>query len=172
YWRKNQAIHHASVGKLEERGVGDVYTMTVEEYLNRSKWGKFKYRIYRNPIVLFLIVPAVLFMVVYRFPTSRSEALKPLHSSVYLTSLVIGGLVASLIWLIGWKAFLMVQVPISVILSSTGMWFFYVQHQFEDTYWNDNENWDFTDAAIKGSSYYKLPKIFKCFPVTLAFITF
>src|SRR5205085_1858448 len=130
---------------------------------------KFKYKIYRNSIVLFLIVPAVLFMVVYRFPTSRSEALKPLHSSVYLTSLVIGGLVASLIWLIGWKAFLMVQVPISVILSSTGMWFFYVQHQFEDTYWNDNENWDFTDAAIKGSSYYKLPKIFQWFSGNIGF---
>lgn len=169
YWRKNHAMHHASVGKLDERGVGDVYTMTVEEYLKRSAWGKFKYRIYRNPVVLFLIVPAVLFMVIYRFPTSRSEALKPLHSSVYFTTLVIGALVGSIIWLIGWKAFLMVQVPISVILSSTGMWFFYVQHQFEDTYWNDNENWDFTDAAIKGSSYYKLPKIIQWFSGNIGF---
>ncbi len=169
YWKKNHSIHHANAGKLEERGVGDVYTMTVDEYLNHSGWKKFKYRIRRNPVVLFLIVPAILFMIVYRFPTSKSASLKPYYTSVYLTTLTIGILVTGIIFIIGWKAFLMIQIPISVILSSTGMWFFYVQHQFEDAYWNRCEQWNFKDAAIKGSSYYKLPKIFQWFSGNIGF---
>jgi acyl-lipid omega-6 desaturase (Delta-12 desaturase) len=163
YWRKSHAIHHASNGNLEQRGIGDIYTMTVNEYLKLSVWGRFKYRIYRNPFILFVIFPSILFMFIYRFPVSRSKELQRLHSSIYITNLIIGTIIAALIYLIGVKAFLIVQLPITIITSTTGMWLFYIQHQFEDTYWNSSGDWDYTEAAIKGSSYYKLPKVLQWF---------
>ncbi len=169
YWKKSHAIHHAKVGNLEHRGVGDIYTMTVDEYLGRTKWGRFRYRFYRNPVVLFLIIPTFLFMVIYRFPSYRYKELKPFYNSVYVTSAAIIIIAAGLIWLIGIKAFLMIQLPISFISSSTGMWMFYVQHQFEDTYYKSDKSWDYTEAAIQGSSYYKLPKILQWFTGNIGF---
>jgi omega-6 fatty acid desaturase (delta-12 desaturase) len=169
YWKKTHAIHHAKVGNLEYRGVGDIYTMTVDEYLGRTKWGRFRYRFYRNPIVLFLIIPTFLFMIIYRFPSYQYKELKPYYNGVYITSAAIILIAAGLIWLIGLKAFLLIQLPISFISSSTGMWMFYVQHQFEDTYWNGDKSWDYTEAAIQGSSYYKLPKILQWFTGNIGF---
>lgn len=169
YWKKSHSIHHAGVGNLEQRGVGDIYTMTVDEYSSLSSWGKLKYRMYRNPFTLFVVLPYFLFTVVYRFPSYRQKDLKPFHKSVYLTDLLIGLLAAGIIWFIGWQAFLLIQIPVYFISSTTGMWIFYVQHQFEDTYWNSSDDWDYTQAAINGSSYYKLPKILQWFTGNIGF---
>lgn len=169
YWRKSHAIHHANAGNLEHRGIGDIYTMTVQEYLKKSKWERFKYRLYRNPLILFLIIPTFLFAVLYRFPNFREKALKSVHKSVYWTTFAITLLVALLIWFIGLKEFLMVQVPITFISSSTGTWLFFIQHQFEDTYWDSNEAWDYTQAALEGSSFYKLPKVLQWFTGNIGF---
>lgn len=169
YWKKSHSIHHASTGNLEQRGVGDIYTMTVEEFAQKSKWEKVKYRIYRNPFILFVVLPFFLFTVVYRFPSYRQKDLKPFHKSVYLTNLLIGLPAAGLIWMIGWQAFLMILIPIYFISSSTGMWIFYVQHQFEDTYWNSGDNWNYAQAAINGSSYFKLPKVLQWFTGNIGF---
>ncbi len=169
YWRKSHAIHHASAGNLEERGVGDIYTMTVSEYLKLSKWGRFKYRIYRNPVILFLFVPTILFLILYRFPNPKRPNMKRKVASVYYTDLAIGIAVGLMIWLIGIKAFLLIQLPITFITSSVGTWLFFVQHQFEDTYWETGDEWDYTQAALKGSSYYKLPKVLQWFTGNIGF---
>jgi omega-6 fatty acid desaturase (delta-12 desaturase) len=169
YWKKSHSIHHAGTGNLEHRGVGEIYTMTVEEYHQKSRWGKFKYRMYRNPLILFIFFPYILFTIVYRFPVSRSEDLKPYNKSVYLTDLLIGLLAAGIIWIIGWQAFLMIQIPIYFISSTAGMWIFYVQHQFEDTYWKSGDEWSYTQAAINGSSYFKLPKVLQWFTGNIGF---
>ncbi len=170
YWRKKHAIHHKSAGNLEHRGVGDIYTMTVREYFSLTRWGKLKYRLYRNPLILFIVFPTILFLIVYRFPAPGDKStLKNYQFSVYMTSLVIGLIMASLIWLVGLQSFLLIQLPISIITSSTGAWLFFVQHQFEDTYWANKDTWDFSEAALHGSSYYKLPKVLQWFTGNIGF---
>jgi omega-6 fatty acid desaturase (delta-12 desaturase) len=169
YWQKSHAIHHANAGNLEQRGIGDIYTMTVSEYLQQSTWGKFKYRLYRNPLILFVLVPTVLFVVLYRFPTSQTTAMKRVQSSIYWTNLALVLLVGGMIWLIGLKALLLIHTPILIIASSVGAWLFFVQHQFEDTYWANSDAWDYTLAALQGSSYYKLPKILQWFTGNIGF---
>jgi omega-6 fatty acid desaturase (delta-12 desaturase) len=169
YWRKSHAIHHAGAGKLDKQGIGDIYTMTVDEFLSKSRWGRLKYRVYRNPIVLFVLGPTFLFAVIYRFPISRVNALRQVEASVWLTNLAIAVVAAGMMMLVGWKTFLAVQVPITVVTSSLGMWLFYVQHQFEDTYWSNSNDWDFAAAAIKGSSFYRLPKVLQWFTGNIGF---
>jgi len=169
YWQKSHAIHHANAGNLENRGIGDIYTMTVNEYIKESPWGKLKYRLYRNPFILFILFPTILFVGAYRFPSSGSQALKRVQSSIYWTDLGLALLIGSLIWLIGWKEFLLIQAPITIIASSAGAWLFFVQHQFEDTYWASDGSWDFTLAALQGSSYYKLPKVLQWFTGNIGF---
>ncbi|HMQ51581.1 MAG TPA: fatty acid desaturase [Anaerolineae bacterium] len=169
YWQKSHAIHHANAGNLEHRGIGDIYTMTVDEYLQQSRWGKLKYRLYRHPLFLFVIGSTLLFVVLYRFPTSRAKALKKVRSSVYWTDLAIVLLVGGLIWLIGLKAFLLVHAPIVIMASTAAAWLFFVQHQFEDAYWANSDSWDYTLAALQGSSYFKLPKILQWFTGNIGF---
>jgi len=169
YWQRSHAIHHANAGNLAHRGIGDIYTMTVKEYLEQSKWGRFKYRLYRNPVFLFVIVPTLLFVVLYRLPTSRAKAMKKVQSSVYWTNLAIALLIGGMIWLVGLNAFLLIQLPITIIASSAGTWLFFVQHQYEDTYWANEGAWDYTLAALQGSSYYKLPKILQWFTGNIGF---
>ncbi|MBV7338475.1 fatty acid desaturase [Chloroflexi bacterium TSY] len=169
YWRKGHAIHHANAGNLEHRGIGDIYTMTVNEYLEHSKWGRLKYRIYRNPVFLFVIAPILLFIILYRFPGSRNKALRRVESSIWWTNLGIAVLTSIVIWFVGWKAFLLVQLPVVAIASSAGAFLFYVQHQFEETYWSDPESWDYTLAALQGSSYYRLPKVLQWFTGNIGF---
>ena len=169
YWQKSHAIHHANAGNLEHRGIGDIYTMTVNEYLQQSKWGRFKYRVYRNPLFLFLIAPTFLFVVFYRFPTSQTKAMKKVQSSVYWTNLAIALLVGGMIWLVGLKVFLLIHAPITILASSAGAWLFFVQHQFEDAYWSGDDTWDYTLAALQGSSYYKLPKVLQWFTGNIGF---
>jgi omega-6 fatty acid desaturase (delta-12 desaturase) len=167
--KKSHAIHHANAGNLEHRGIGDIYTMTVDEYLQQSSWGKLKYRLYRHPLFLFVIGSTLLFVVFYRFPTSQAKAMKKVRSSVYWTDLAIVLLVGGLIWLIGLKAFLLVHIPVIILASTAGAWLFFVQHQFEDAYWAGNDSWDYTLAALQGSSYYKLPKILQWFTGNIGF---
>jgi omega-6 fatty acid desaturase (delta-12 desaturase) len=169
YWQKSHAIHHANAGNLEHRGIGDIYTMTVQEYLALSKWGQFKYRLYRNPFILFVLVPTVLFVILYRFPSSDNPALKRVQSSVHWTTLALAILMGGLIWLVGLKALLLIHLPVMIIASTLGTWLFFVQHQFEDTYWAGGDTWDYTLAALQGSSYYKLPKILQWFTGNIGF---
>jgi acyl-lipid omega-6 desaturase (Delta-12 desaturase) len=169
YWRKKHAIHHASAGNLGERGTGDIYTMTVNEYMRQTRWGRLKYRLYRNPIILFIIIPSILFLIIHRFPYPREKRLKMYRLNVYMTSLVILALTGVLIWLAGLEAFLLIQLPVTMISSSAGIWLFFVQHQFEDTYWVSKEKWDYTRAALSGSSFYKLPRILQWFTGNIGF---
>ena len=169
YWRKSHAIHHANAGNLEHRGIGDIYTMTVNEYLQQSRWGKFKYRIYRHPLFLFVIGSTLLFVFFYRLPISQTKALKKVQPSAYWTNLALVLFAGGLIWLIGIKAFLLIHAPIIIIASTVGAWLFFVQHQFEDAYWAGSDSWDYTLAALQGSSYYKLPKILQWFTGNIGF---
>ncbi|RME74651.1 MAG: fatty acid desaturase [Chloroflexi bacterium] len=169
YWQKSHAIHHANAGNLEHRGIGDIYTMTVQEYLQASWWGKLKYRIYRHPLFLFGVAPTALFVFLYRFPTSKEKALKKVRHSVYWTNLALAVVVGGLMWLIGVKEFLLIQIPITILASTAGAWLFYVQHQFEDAYWAGDDSWEYSLAALKGSSFYKLPKVLQWFTGNIGF---
>lgn len=156
-WKRDHAIHHATSSNLDKRGTGDVWVMTVEEYREASFWGRLAYRLYRNPIVLFGLGPIYLFLVSNRF--NRKGPKKKERWNTYLINFSIAAIYALLIWAIGWQAFLIIQLPILFISGSLGIWLFYVQHQFEDSYFENESEWDYVKAAVDGSSYYKLPKV-------------
>lgn len=156
-WKRNHAIHHATSSNLDKRGTGDVWVMTVEEYVEASKWKRLAYRLYRNPIVMFGFGPIYLFLISNRF--NRKGARWKERLNTYVINMLIVIIYGLLIYAIGWQAFLLIQLPILMISGSLGIWLFYVQHQFEDSYFEDESEWDFVKAAVDGSSYYKLPKI-------------
>lgn len=154
-WRHDHAVHHGTSGDLERRGVGDVVTLTVEEYRSRSWRGRMAYRIGRNPLVMLGLGPIVAMVIGPRIP-ARSQRPR-LRNSVLATDACAFLVVAGLCWLIGWQQFLLVWAPSALLAGSVGIWLFYVQHQFEDAYWQDGAEWDYTEAALRGSSYLKLP---------------
>jgi len=155
-WRHSHAVHHATAGDLERRGQGDVTTMTLSEYY-ASPWRKrLAYRLFRNPLVMFGIGP-IYALVVQPRRVARDARVR-LRRSVYLTNVALVAVVAALCLLIGWKEFVLIQLPVAMLAGAAGVWLFYVQHQFEDTYWEDSEDWDYADAALRGSSYLKLPQ--------------
>lgn len=156
-WKRNHTIHHATSSNLNKRGTGDIWILTVEEYIEAPFWKRMQYRLYRNPIVMFGLGPIYLFLVTNRF--NRKDACKKERINTYVTNISIILLYTLLSMLIGWQAFLMIQLPISFVAGMLGIWLFYVQHQFEDSYFEDEEEWDYVKAAIDGSSYYKLPKV-------------
>ncbi|KHD86217.1 fatty acid desaturase [Heyndrickxia ginsengihumi] len=156
-WKRSHAIHHATSNNLDKRGTGDVWVMTVNEYVAASFWGRLGYRLYRNPIVLFGLGPLFLFLISNRI--NRKGANRKERFNTYLTNISIVVISLLLCWAIGWKAFLLIQAPILFVAGSLGIWLFYVQHQFEDSYFENENKWDFVKAAVDGSSYYKLPKI-------------
>ncbi|MEE9521812.1 MAG: fatty acid desaturase, partial [candidate division NC10 bacterium] len=156
-WRHEHAMHHATAGDLDRRGVGDIWTLTVKEYLGLSPRKRLAYRIYRNPLVMFGIGSFFLFLIYYRFP--RRAVGKRERHSVHWTNLALAGIVALMSVTIGIKAFVLVQLPITVIASAAGVWVFYVHHQFEGVYWEHHDKWDYVTAALQGSSFYKLPKV-------------
>jgi omega-6 fatty acid desaturase (delta-12 desaturase) len=160
-WRHSHAVHHASAGDLDRRGVGDVPTMTVTEYQSSSWEERLGYRLFRNPLVMFGIGP-IYAMVVQPRLVSRS-ARPRIRRSVIVTNIALVVLVGALCWLIGWRQYLLVQAPTVLLAGAVGVWLFYVQHQFEDTYWQSNEGWSYADAALRGSSYLKLPKVLQFF---------
>jgi omega-6 fatty acid desaturase (delta-12 desaturase) len=157
YWRGAHAVHHAGAGNLDERGIGDIETLTVAEYRGLSRWGRLRYRLYRNPVVMFAIGPVYLFIFKHRWPFETFRVAGKPWLSTMLTNLAIAALCAALIWLTGIVPFLLVHLPIVVLAGAAGIWLFYVQHQFEDTHWSDGKEWDFQDAALHGSSNYVLP---------------
>ena len=158
YWRRAHNDHHASAGNLDERGVGDITTLTVSEYRNLPLVGKLGYRLYRNPFVMFGIGPAFLFVIKQRLPFGmmRSGALPWI--STMATNLAVALLAAVLIWSVGIIPFLLIHLPIVLIAGSAGVWLFYVQHQFEETHWSRPPEWAFPYAAMHGASHYDLPR--------------
>jgi omega-6 fatty acid desaturase (delta-12 desaturase) len=161
HWRWEHSIHHATAGHLDKRGTGDVWTMTVQEYLEASRWKRFAYRLARNPLVLFLIAPLYLFIIWQRFPSK--DASKRERHSVYWMNLAILGMAAFLSSIFGVKMYLLLQLIMIGVAACSGVWLFYVQHQFEGVYWERGDDWDYTAAALQGSSFYKLPKILQWF---------
>ncbi len=166
-WRAEHAIHHGTAGDLDRRGKGDVWTMTVREYLAASRYRRFAYRLARNPCVLLIVSPLVLFLVLQRFPDARDDVRE--RHSVWWTNLAVllAGTAVSIA--IGVWPYLVFQLAILMLAGSAGVWLFYVQHQFEGAYWERGERWDFTVAALKGSSYFKLPRILQWFSGNIGF---
>jgi len=159
HWKRGHALHHAGSGNLDRRGMGDdIMTMTVTEYKAASRWGRFKYRFYRNPLVMFGIGPAYVFFLVNRLPFgAMKNGVKP-WASALLTNLGVAVLYGVMIWAVGWKIFVLIQIPTVLVAASIGVWMFYVQHQFDETHWSRTGEWDREHAALQGSSYYDLPK--------------
>lgn len=166
-WRWEHALHHSSAGDLDRRGMGDVWTLTVQEYLEASRWKRFAYRLARNPFILFVLAPLYVFLVQQRFPKPKSPRRERL--SVYWTNLGILIMAAGLSWIFGLKAYLLIQLGAIMVAGSVGIWLFYVQHQFEDVYWERGDHWDYTAAALKGSSFYKLPRVLQWFSGNIGF---
>lgn len=158
YWRRAHATHHASAGNLDERGVGDITTLTVEEYRALSRRGKLQYRLYRNPLVMFGIGPAWLFLFQHRLPFGMMRAGAEPWVSTMATNAAIAASAGVVIWFTGLGAFLLVHLPITVMAGAAGVWLFYVQHQFEETHWSRKPDWEFQEAALHGSSHYDLPR--------------
>ncbi len=167
HWRWEHAIHHSSSGDLDRRGTGDIWTLTVQEYLESSRWRRFAYRLARNPIVLFVLAPLFLFLLLHRVPSLKAPSRE--RYSVYWTNLAIGAIAAAQIWIFGLQAYLIIQLTVLMVAGSAGVWLFYVQHQFEGVYWERSDEWDYTTAALQGSSFYKLPKVLQWFSGNIGF---
>jgi omega-6 fatty acid desaturase (delta-12 desaturase) len=166
-WRHKHAIHHATSSDLDRRGTGDVWTLTVREYLEAPRWRRFAYRLIRNPMVLFGVVPLILLVVGQRFPWRKADRRE--RTNVFWTNLAILGMAAGLSGLLGIEAYLAIQLTILMIAGSVGVWLFYVQHQFEGAYWEHREHWDYVTAALQGSSFYKLPRVLQWFTGNIGF---
>jgi acyl-lipid omega-6 desaturase (Delta-12 desaturase) len=166
-WRRTHAIHHASAGHLERRGIGDIDTLTVREFRALSFWGRLRYRVYRHPLVMFGVGPAYLFMLQQRLPVGLIRSGWQAWISAMATNFGIAVVVAALIWFIGVGPFLLVHLPITLLAASAGVWLFYVQHQFEETFWAHEDEWSLHQAALHGSSHYDLPRILSWFTANI-----
>jgi acyl-lipid omega-6 desaturase (Delta-12 desaturase) len=168
YWKRTHAVHHASTGNLERRGMGDVDTLTVNEYLASSWVKRLGYRLYRHPLVLFGLAPTYLFLLQFRAPFGlmRGAGWKPWLSTMS-TNAGAAAIVALLMWLIGPAAFLMIHGPTFVLAATIGVWLFYVQHQFEGAVWVHEENWSLPQAALHGSTHYDLPVVLRWFSANI-----
>ena len=166
-WRHTHAIHHATSCDLDRRGTGDIWTLTVREYLEASRWRRFAYRLVRNPVVLFGIAPLLYLVVKHRFPWRKADRRD--RNSVFGTNLAILAMAALLGWLLGIKAYLLIQLLVLMIAGSVGVWLFYVQHQFDGAYWARRDRWDYVTAALHGSSFYRLPRVLQWFTGNIGF---
>ena len=167
HWRWQHAIHHSSAGDLDRRGTGDVWTLTLQEYRAASRGKRLAYRLARNPLVLFVVAPMFLFVVKQRFASSKAGGQE--RNSVYWTNVALLALAVGLGSLLGLKTYVLLQLGVLAVAGITGVWLFYVQHQFEGVYWERSEEWDFSLAALKGSSFYKLPKVLQWFSGNIGF---
>jgi len=159
-WRRAHAVHHAGAGNLGRRGVGDIDTLTVAEYRVLPLWRRLRYRCYRHPLVMFGIGPIYLFVLRHRLPLGGRGSRNDWPSAM-ATNIAVAGLFGGLIWLVGTGPFLQVQLPITLTAGAAGVWLFYVQHQFEETYWSENGAWCPEQAALRGSSHYHLPGVLR-----------
>jgi acyl-lipid omega-6 desaturase (Delta-12 desaturase) len=160
-WRWEHNVHHSSCGDLDRRGTGDVWTMTVQEYLEASRWKKFSYRLARNPVVLFIIAPVMLFLFLQRVPNTKASRRE--RHSVWAMNAALLAFVVAMISIFGVRDYLILQTLVVMVAGGAGVWMFYVQHQFEDVYWERADGWDYTAAALQGSSFYKLPRVLQWF---------
>jgi omega-6 fatty acid desaturase (delta-12 desaturase) len=160
-WRQEHAGHHASAGDLDRRGVGDIDTWTVAEYASKPWRARLAYRLLRSPMLMLTIGPLWALALQPRLiPMQKRKRIRRSH---LYTDFAVAAAVAGMILLIGWQAYLMIQLPMIIMAGGAGVWLFYVQHQFEGVYWTRSEEWSFVDAALKGSSYLKLPKVLQFF---------
>ncbi len=155
-WQHSHNVHHAGSGNLDKRGVGDIWMLTVDEYYAAPLATRLKYRLYRNPLVMFGLGPIYAFLIANRF--NKKGARKKERMNTYGINLAIVLLVTGMCFLVGWQSFLLVQGTIFYISGVAGVWLFYVQHTFEDSYFEENDEWEYVKAAVEGSSFYKLPK--------------
>lgn len=160
-WRHDHAVHHATSGDLDRRGAGDVHTLTVAEYLALPPKRRVLYRLFRNPLVMFGLGP--IFALVIGPRIIARDARARMRRSVFITDLALAVAVGALCWVIGWRAYLLIQGPTIMLAGAAGIWLFYVQHQFEDAYWRASSDWSYVEAALQGSSYLKLPRILQFF---------
>ena len=166
-WHSQHLGHHATTVNLDKRGTGDVWTMTVDEYLSSSKWERFIYRSFRNPFIMFTVGP--LFMIVVQNRFSNKNMTSKERWNIYFTNIVLLLMATGMSLLIGLKAFLLIQIPLIIISHAIGLWLFYIQHQFEDVSWDRTGSWDYKTAAIEGSSFLKLPVILQWFTGNIGF---
>ncbi len=166
-WQHEHAVHHATSGDLSRRGVGDITTLTIKEYQALSLWGRVQYRFYRSMFVLLLIGPFYTFVFAPRF--ARKDSRPRARNNIRLTNVVLLAIYGSLCLTIGVKAFLMIWLPITMFSGAIGVWLFYVQHQYEETYWRAGEEWNYVTSAVMGSSFYKLPRIVQWFSGNIGF---
>ena len=164
-WRHSHAVHHATAGDLDRRGVGDVFTLTVAEYRSRPWSRRLGYRLFRNPVVMFGVGPI---WAMFVQPRLVSRSMRPrIRRGIITTNLALAVLVGALCALAGWREYLLVQAPTALLAGAVGVFLFYVQHQFEGTHWTNGEQWSFADAALEGSSYLKLPKLLQFFTASI-----
>lgn len=167
FWRFEHSVHHAGSGDLDRRDLGSVWIMTVQEYLAAPLWKRFYYRVVRNPLVLLFVEPLGLFLVLHRFASARAS--KRDRHSVYWTNATILAMAGVLSLVMGLKAYLVIQLSVMTVASTAGVWLFYVQHQFEGVNWQRHQDWDYTTAALEGSSFYKLPRLLQWFSGNIGF---
>jgi omega-6 fatty acid desaturase (delta-12 desaturase) len=160
-WRHNHAVHHGSSGDLDRRGTGDIPTLTADEYLSRPWKSRLGYRLFRNPVVMFGIGPVWSLMIGPRLWSSKMRPRQ--RRSVIVTNIVLAVVIGAIVWLVGLEGWLLVQMPTAILAGTLGVFMFYVQHQFEDAYWEASDRWSYADAALQGSSYLKLPKLLQFF---------
>jgi omega-6 fatty acid desaturase (delta-12 desaturase) len=166
-WKHAHAVHHATAGDLDRRGIGDLPTLTVAEYDARRWRGRLAYRLFRNPVVMFGLGPIFALVVQPRIvPGSARPRIK---RSVWATNVALLTMVGGLCWVMGWRQYLLVQIPTIMLAGAAGIWLFYVQHQFEGVYWESSADWSYADAALRGSSYLKLPKVLQFFSGNIGF---
>lgn len=166
-WTDSHRVHHQTVGNLDKRGFGDVWTLTVDEYLALSPARRFFYRLFRHPVILVLIGGPLMFILANRFTTRRMTKKQKLN--VYFTNAIILSLAAGISWLIGWQAYLLIQLPVMYIAAVGGVYLFYLQHQYDDVIWYRTEEWDFQEVALHGSSFFKLPAVLRWFSGNIGF---
>jgi|WetSurSiteA1Bulk_404760.scaffolds.fasta_scaffold00678_10 acyl-lipid omega-6 desaturase (Delta-12 desaturase) len=166
-WHFSHRVHHATAGNLDKRGVGDVWTLTVDEYLGRSKKERFLYRMYRHPLVMFVF--GSVFMILYKNRFAHKQMNRSERLNLYATNSGVLVVAVLMSLLIGVKAYLLIQIPVVLIAHIAGIWLFYIQHQFEDVTWDRNQRWDYKEAAISGSSYLKLPAVLQWFTGNIGF---
>jgi omega-6 fatty acid desaturase (delta-12 desaturase) len=169
YWRRQHALHHASTGNLDRRGHGDMDIYTVNEFLKMPKSKRLRYRLYRNPAIFLLAGPLILFFYINRVCSDPPQYSHRDKRNIRITNLTILASLTGIGFLIGFGALLMIALPVLFLASTAGIWLFYIQHQFEHTYWKPDSEWSFLNASMQGSSFYKLPRILQWFTGNIGF---